>query len=238
MFRLALALLLASPAAAQIVTDRPDLTESTEAVRRLQVESGLLLDVEDSGSGGGSPDLSGPQALVRVPVVAGVEVRLGLPDYRVEDVANRNVDGLTDPSVGAKVELGAAGPWALAAIAEVSLPLGDAAFSGAASPLAILVAGRDAGAFSLGTQAEVRWDRDADRVEVGGTFVVGTSVSEAVGVFVEAAAGTTPGDPAVLAQTGATLLLSPDVQLDAALGLGLTEPAPDVFAGVGVSARF
>ena len=234
LFLLAALAVVPPPAVAQIVTDRPDLTESAEAVSGVQVETGVLLEVEDRGPDDGSLDVSGPQALVRVGVVPGVEARLGVPDY--VDAAGQS--GFSDPSVGAKVELGAVGPWAFAGIAEVSLPLGNDGLSGAASPLGIVIAGRDLGALSLGTQAEVLWDRDADRVEVGGTFVVGTSLAERVGAFAEVAGGSTSGAAAVLLQIGSTLLVSPDVQLDAFLGAGATAPAPDVFGGVGVSARF
>ena len=183
-------------------------------------------------------NVAGPQALLRVEVVPGVEARLGLPDYAVADVDASGSGGFTDPSVGAKVELGAVGPWAFAGIAEVSLPLGEDGFSGAASPLALLVAGRDLGTLSLGTQAEVLWDRDTDRVEAGGTLVLGAGLSERVGAFAEVAGGSSPDGAAGVVQVGSTVLLSPDVQLDAFLGAGATDPAPDVFGGVGFSARF
>ena len=240
MFHLPIALVcpvLAAGAQAQIVTDRPDLTESTAAVARLQVETGLLLEVEGSADGGRAHAVSGPLALVRVPLAAGVEGRVGLPDYRVERAAGQSAGAFGDPSVGAKVELGAVGPRALAAIAEVSLPLGDGEPSGRASPLGLLVAGRELGPVSLGTQAEVLWDRGAGRVEVGGTFVVGTGLSERVGAFAEVAAGTAAGALSALAQTGLTLLLRDDLQFDAALGVGLTDPAPDAFGGLGVGVR-
>ena len=144
MFRLLALALLAGPVAAHIVTDRPDLTESAQAVSGLQIETGLLVDYTERGADE-IVTVAGPQALVRLGVAPGVEARLGLPDDQVLDVG------------GAKAELGAVGAWDLAAIAEASLPRGDDRFSGAASPLAILVAGRDLGDLSLGTQAEVRW---------------------------------------------------------------------------------
>ena len=239
MFRvLTLSLFLAPTVLGQIVTDRPDLTESTEAVSGVQLETGLLIEADDRGAGNGSLDVSGPQALVRVGVVPGVEVRLGLPDYVVVGADAEGLGGFSDPSVGAKVELGTVGPWAFAGIAEVSLPLGDDGFSGAASPLALLVAGRDLGTLALGTQAEALWDRNTDRVEVGGTLVLGAGLTERVGAFAEIAGGSTPDGGAVVVQVGSTLLLSPDVQLDAFLGAGATDPAPDVFGGIGFSARF
>ena len=143
--------------------------------------------------------MSGPQALVGLGRGRGLEARIGLPDDRVADVGATGAGGFTAASVGAKLEVGAAGPWSFAAIAEVSVPLED---GDAVSPLAVLVAGRDLEGASLGGQVEVTWDRAADRVEVGATAVLGAALSGRVGAFVEAAAATTPGGPAVLAQTG------------------------------------
>ena len=80
-------------------------------------------------------------------------------------------------------------------------------------------------------------DCDLDRVDVGGPFVVGVALTERVGAFAEAAAETTAGDAAVLAQIGATVLASPDVQFGAFLGAGVAGPVPDVLGGVGLSAR-
>lgn len=224
---------LAAPASAQIVTDRPDLTESTEAAAGVQIETGLVVERSQEVT-----DVTAPQALVRIGLAPGVEARLGLPDYRVLDLGGADRGGFTDPSVGVKAELGALAGWDVAAIAEVSLPLGDDAFSGSASPIALLIAGRDLDVFSLGTQAELRWDRDADRVDVGGTFVVGASFTERVGAFAEAAAASSAAGTEALAQVGATFLVSPDTQVDAFVGAGLTDVAPDVFGGVGFSTRF
>ena len=238
MFRaLAFVTVTVTAAHAQIVTDRPDLTESAVSVDvgQIQIESGVLATDE-----GEATSVAGPSALVRIGVVPGVEARLALPDYLAidPDGAGPTVDGFTDPSIGAKVELATVSGWDLAAIAEVSLPLGDDVFSGAASPLALFIAGRDLGGLSLGTQGEVLWDREADRVDVGGTAVLGVSLTDAVGAFFEVAGGSSAAGASVLTQIGSTLLLSPDVQLDAHVATGLTAAAPDLLGGVGLSARF
>ena len=68
--------------------------------------------------------------------------------------------------------------------------------------------------------------------------MVGASLAERVGAFAEVAGGSTPDGAAVLLQIGSALLVSPDVQLDAFLGAGATDPAPDVPGGVEFSARF
>jgi len=225
------------PASAQLVTDRPDFTESAVAVpaTRVQVEAGASFEVVDTGAGGGAFGVSGPEALVRLGLADGFEARLGLPGYRIADVTRPDDRGFTDLALGAKAGLARFAEWAVAAIVEVSIPVDSDA---SVSPLAILIVGRDLGAVSLGAQTEVVWDRTTDRTEVGGTAVVGVPLAEHVGGFAEVAAGTTPDGAAVLAHTGVTLLHSPDLQLDAHGGLGLTAAAPDAFGGLGLSVRF
>lgn len=231
-----LALFVAGVASAQetppLATDRPDFTESAVVVplQTIQLEAGLTLSDE------GETSLSGPEALVRIGVARSLEVRLGLPSY----VAVDDASGVDDPSIGVKVAFGEAAGWALAAIAEASLPLGDARFgSSSVNPLFLLIAGRDIGAFSVGTQAELGRDSDADRTDIGATLVVGRGLGARAGAFLEGAIGSTPEGPAaVVVHHGYTVLLAPTVQVDARVGAGVTRTAPDLFGGFGLSVRF
>ena len=251
---LALALFLTVPVAAQdLVTDRPDFTESAVAVpyRSVQIETGVTVARLDLPLGLGATELSGPEALVRWSFVPGAELRVGLPDAGViwfddlvrpdgtVEVEGATVDGVSDGSLGAKVELGAVAGWDLALIGEASVPLGDGNFgSTVVSPLAILIAGRDVGALSLGTQAEVRWDRVADAVELAATAVVGTEVAPGVGVFGELFGDLVQDELGLLGHAGVTVAVAPLVQLDLHAAVGLTDAAPDALVGAGVSARF
>ena len=243
-----LVLLLLGPSASTqpLVTDRPDFTESAIAVPfgSVQLESGAT-----SERAGGATTISGPEALVRWSFVRGAELRIGLPNavairtdaIPIGDaiVPAQTLRGVSDASLGAKVELGAVAGWDLALIAEASIPLGDDAVgTTVASPLAILIAGRDVGAVGLGTQAEVRWDRVLDQVELGGTAVVGTEVVPGVGAFGELAADLVEDRLGLLGHAGLTVAVAPLVQLDLHAGVGLTDAAPDALVGVGVSARW
>lgn len=229
-------LIAASAASAQdappLVTDRPDFTESAVVVplQTIQIEAGLTVSDE------GETSLSGPEALLRIGVARSVEVRLGLPSY----VAVDDDSGVADPSIGLKVAFGEAAGWALAAIAEVSLPLGDERFGAASvNPLFLLIVGRDVGAFSVGAQAEIARDLDAGRTDAGATLVVGRGLGARAGTFLEGAVGSTPEGPAaVVVHHGYTVLLTPTVQADARVGAGITETAPDLFGGFGLSVRF
>ena len=229
--------LVAGPATAQdLVTDRPDFTESAVAVPlgSVQIETGGTLTVE-----GDANVFSGPEALVRWSFIPGLEVRLGAPDGVATRAGGETLDGFTDASLGLKAELATVGGWDLAAIVEASVPLGDEAFgSTVVSPLAILIAGRDIGAVSLGTQAEARWNREADTAEFAATAVVGTEIVPGLGVFGELAGSLVDDEVGLLGHGGLTYLVAPLVQLDLHAGVGLTDAAPDALLGVGASARF
>src|SRR5579884_1334679 len=96
--------------AAEISTDRPDFTESTDtiSVGTVQFEAGVLLSRHDL-SDGPVRDLAGPQTLIRVGLFKAVELRLGSNGFTTESI---RVDGQTlrhsggtDPQIGMKVTL-------------------------------------------------------------------------------------------------------------------------------------
>lgn len=232
---LALVLVLSAPAAAQpIATDRPDFTEGTSSVAfgRLQVEAGTTLAREP----GVGTVLSVPEMLLRAGLGSGFEARIALPDFVGTAPFTAEADGsLADALVGFKAELGQAAGLDAAVIVEVSV-FGDTG----PSPRALFVVGRDVGpAFSVGGQAEATYDREAERVLVGGTLVGGLGLSRRVGTFAEVAASAVPGGPAaVVLHHGYTVALAPALQLDAHGGVGITATAPDVFVGAGLGVRF
>ena len=233
----ALAVVLTSSASAQpLVTDRPDFTESPSAVEpgRFQIEGGATVSVfRDAGEN--LIEFVAPEALVRVGLLPGLEGRVTTPDYvraifgrAGEDVV---VDGAGDPTVGLKAEIGRFGGTDVGIIAQASIPLGDDEFGNdRVIPGAILTAGGDiTETISAGAQVETVYYGDGNgpfggSLTVGGTVVVGLAVDEQVGVFAElvledVVEGVT--NPYALVHTGATLLLSPDAQLDAHAGIGL-----------------
>ena len=230
--------LLAAPAvqAQDLVTDRPDFTESPVAVPlgSVQIEAGGTLTLE-----GDATEYAGPETLVRWSFLPGAEVRVGLPDYRAVRAGGATVDGVTDGALGVKVELATLAGWDLGFIGEASVPLGDDAVgSTVVSPLAILIAGRDLGAVSLGTQAEARWNRETDTAEFAATAVVGTEIVPGLGTFGELFGELVEDRLGLLGHAGLTYRVAPFVQLDVHAGVGLTEAAPDALLGVGASARF
>ncbi|OZC04167.1 transporter [Rubricoccus marinus] len=252
LYILALLAFAAASGAQPLTTDRPDFTESPLAVEqgRFQIELGTTF--EEAGSEG--PLIVAPEALVRLGVLPFAEIRLGLPNYlRFEGesraTGTRADDGWTDPSVGLKLELGSLAGVDLAFLGSTSIPVDENAEvlgtfgSNRLVPSFLLIAGTDlAPGLSLGTQGGITYNGPgADDADLAATLVFGYSLADQIGAFAEVAISdrvSVDAPASILVHTGATLLLSDDVQLDAHVGAGLTETAPDYLVGIGASARF
>ncbi|MEL6615635.1 MAG: transporter [Bacteroidota bacterium] len=239
----------AAVGAQPLTTDRPDFTESPLAVApgRVQVEVGTTF--EDFGDG--FTQFIAPETLVRIGVLPFAEVRLGAPNYVVRDRGLPDEAGLLrgtdDPAIGLKLELPSPAGIDLAFLPSTTIPLkdDDPEVFGAErlQPSFLLIAGTDVTpTISIGTQGGIAYlEPGLDGAELAGTFVVGVSLTEQASVFAEVAATDIidlDAPAAVLLHTGATLLLSDDLQLDAHVGAGLSDTAPDYLVGVGASARF
>jgi hypothetical protein len=227
--------LLASVAHAQapeLVTDRPDFTESGLVVPlgRIQIEGGLTW-----AHGGDANVVSGPELLARYTPFPRTELRLGAPDYVG---AGTDASGFSDASVGAKVQLGPVGAWDLAIIAATTLPIGeDGVGSGTFDPEVLLTTGR-ALAPGVDLGAQVSGARSDDAFLFGATLVGGASLSERLGAFLELALeAPEAGGAGLLLHHGYTFALAPAVQVDAHAAVGLTDAAPDVLLGAGLSVR-
>jgi hypothetical protein len=236
--------LVPASGAQSLVTDRPDFTESPLAVpaSRVQIEFGTTFQEFDEGA----TSVNAPEALARIGLARGLELRVGLPEFTRDETGPGQLrvvnEQATDPSVGAKLELGEASGVALAVIAETTLPVFDGIEPEEAVQTVILTAGRDLSPrLSLGSQVSASYNETPDRLRLGATVVLGFALADQVGVFAELAASDPVGvtvDAEVLLHSGATLLLTDDLQLDAHAGLGLTDFSPAYLVGVGASARF
>ena len=219
----------------ELITDRPDFTESGVTVPRgrVQIESGILYDqVVDTGN------VVFPEVLVRWAPLNQFELRFGLPNYVAGDFSG----GLSDGSVGAKVQFGPIGSWDLGLIAAVSLPVGEAELtSGTVDPELILIAGRNLSSrVSLGAQGMLVYDGAEDVWQIGGTLVVGAGLAERAGTFVEAVViDQRRNSVFVMLHHGYTYLLTPTLQLDAHAGFGFFEGGGgEGLVGIGLSTLF
>lgn len=226
-----------------LVGDRPDFTESAVAVApgRVQVEAGYTF----TRSGGTRVHDVG-EGLVRVGLVPGAELRMGVESFAVVDAPGPgSVSGVRDPSLGAKLALPEPSSPALpkaALLVGTTLPVGsDALGAEGLRPGATLALGWEP-ADRLGLGANAGYTREEDggrRVdEVSASGAVSWQLTPAAGVFAEYfGLFRDVGRDENFLSGGATLALGPDLRLDARAGVGLDGPGPDYFVGAGVVVR-
>lgn len=260
-----IAALAAGPLTAQdtppgeLVTDRPDRTESAAVVAPgyVQVETGVLL-TRDEGGGAEVEGVEGPGTLVRIGLGGRTELRLGWGGWVREEVDGAGprggtitVDGAADAEVGAKVRLrNEAGRLPEAALlVGVSVPVGDEELTSDRYDPSILLslAHTLSERLALGYNAGVAWSSapgETGATETSSHLVysaaLGLGLGERLGAFAELFGEEpidAPGSSAVSLDGGFTYLLRPNLQLDLFAGAGLTDDAPDWFAGAGVSFR-
>jgi hypothetical protein len=238
-----------------LVTDRPDFTESAVSVApgRVQLEGGYTfsqVEAEKTHTVG--------ELLARFGALDRLEFRLGINSavfQSAQDSADvpasppRSVQGLDDITLGLKVELlrpppSKPGLPRLGLIAGTSIPTGRSDVgANRVQPGATLAAGWDLTDWlSLGTNVGYAYlEGDDGRFdELAGSAAFGFGLTRRLGAFAEWF-GTFPlpadRDEANTINAGATYLLSPSLQLDTRIGVGLNGPRPNFFVGAGAAWR-
>ena len=240
----------------RIVTDRPDVTESSATVGRgrIQVEMGYTYTSDKEGN----VHLRGhsfPEVLLRVGAFADwCELRLGW-NYGVErlneDGLQTRFSGSDDLYVGVKLALVEQKECLpeVALVLQATLPTGAEAFSAnRILPGFNLLYGWDITDFlSCSGSTSLNAARDGlshSYTELLQAFTVGYSLSDRLGAYTEWFALIPHGhlDPATATQQyfngGFTFLVNNDVQLDVRAGVGLNRAADDFFLGSGLAFRF
>jgi len=242
-----------APAAAAdaLATDRPDFTETTEAVARgvVQAEAGFThVSVTNGVDATGLPEL-----LLRIGLAERVELRLGAPDAIWTRLGGTEATALGadendtqfsrgDASVGFKVELAPVGfPIGLAAIPILGLATQDTEDKDPVPELLIAWSRDLPRGWSLGGIVGHAWaqgQRPGEDNVLFPTVALAAPLSESVGVFVEWFAEFADGAEASHSlHHGYTLGFGPDLQIDVHGGVGLSKSAPDYFVGAGVALR-
>jgi hypothetical protein len=225
----------------EIVTDRPDITESGIVVPKgsLQAENGLTLT---SDHGQRTLDLS--ETLLRLGVGSRTELRLMIPNYSY-GVGGRNpAFGFGDVAVGVKKQLGPLlNGFDLSVIAALSLPTGaDRISSHSVDPFLKLPWSRDLkGRWSVGGMFSMFWNTDEGRRNFTWepTFYVERQITSPLDLFIEYA-GDYPqrGGARQVMHIGGAYKVTPKQQVDLHFGAGLSPGAPKRFFAVGYSFRF
>ena len=233
---------VASAQSPDLVTDRPDQTESATVVPRglMQVETGYLFARDGNVDG-----YEVPGTLFRIGLGGRTELRIGHAGM----VGGEGRHGAGDSELGAKVNLiERADGWRpeLAILGGLSLPTGDDGFSSDGVDPSFLVsfAHELSPRLSLGYNVGAAWESSADQPDrdafIVYSLVLGVGLTDRRGAFLELfgdrqTMGTTATSVSV--DGGLTFLLTDIVQLDVYVGSGLRGPTDDVFVGTGLSFR-
>ncbi len=230
---LALPVFAAEPALPELVSDRPDYTESTETIRPgfTQLEGGWRWEGHNR-----SNSTTGPSPLLRIGLASRLELRLGSDGYQIESTVGQRNSGGSDFEVGAKLRVAEQARWrpAFSVITAVSVPVGGARFSsGGLDPFLKLCWSKSLPhGFDAGVNANFRWDTgEAETfVERGYSLTVGHKLPAGLRGFAEVYRVSPIVDDErshVVADAGVSRMLGKNVQLDLEVGrtLGARTPA-------------
>ena len=228
----------AAPGDPEIVTDRPDVTESSIVVpvASLQFENGLTWTTDH-----GAQSVDFPETLVRLGILARTEFRFVVPNYLY---GTGLVSGFGDLAIGMKRQLGPLpGGIDLSVIAAVSLPTGSHGFtSGGYDPFVKFPWSKDlAGGWSIGGMQSLFWNTDGGRRNGvwEPTFYLEKQIIEPLDAFMEYTGDYSQrGGPKQLLHFGTAYKLNALNQVDFHFGFGLSHATPNHFFAVGYSVRF
>ncbi|PWD99803.1 transporter [Marinilabilia rubra] len=226
-----------------LVTDRPDMTESTVSVAPglMQIESGFHYE-SDEVEEMNSISRNFNSTLLRYGLVDGLEFRFGL-GYSSFSIPGNTESGFEPLSFGFKYEMfKQSGILPEMAVLNTFVPdfTGSSAFQPEAWQGEILGAmSWGLGEIGLGANVGVAFDGNSNGAAFPYSLALGIPVSSSVGGFVEVfGLLAEEAGPMHSGNLGLTWLLNHDFQLDAYTGFGLNDRAVDWSAGFGLSYRF
>lgn len=229
----------------EMVTDRPDFTESAVTIPkgRVQLETGYVYTRT-----GNDTERGMEETLLRIGLSDRVELRVGIPNYiRVTECGVTRSD-FDDSFLGMKWVLrkGNDGGAGIALLAGTTLPTGSRAVAEhKAQPEAVFVVEGDlSDKISAGINLGMGRPSDGGQRfnQVFGSATVGYDFTDKLGGYVEVYAFNRTeagGSTQKYFNTGLTYLTRPDLQFDARVGFGLGNGnGRDRYYGVGVSKLF
>jgi len=233
------------PSAPELVTDRPDFTESSEVVGHgvVQIESGLTLEQTDRQT----RQVSAPQVLVRVGLGPRFEFRFAGDGFVSQSLQTPSgpvrTSGRSDLEIGGKLKFLAADRAGMdvAVIPFLSLPTATSGFStNGYDPGFKLTVARDlARGFGLSGnlnfanvtgEARRAWEREA-------SLSLGHGLGGPFGAYWEAFGTLTGSGCDCTVNSGVTMALGANGQIDVEVGRGISGQAQDWFVGVGFAVR-
>lgn len=251
----------------EIITDRPDRTESPQTVgkNKFQIETGLeyssfkfnTILTDETGMELGVSEfkiktLTAPTTLLRYGILKNVELRLGIDFDRAAltsdmfEFDNNQKLSLNPPKLGAKVEIakGEGIKPDFSVIGAFTLPNIGAEDKQTqyVVPELILAFSNDINdKFSVGYNFGIETTHKINITDFFYSVSLGMSINSRLGAFAEFF-GDTPNDDYSISNRsvdgGLTYLIKNNIQVDAYGGLGLSEDANDFFLGTGIAFKF
>lgn len=233
----------------ELVTDRPDQTESSSVVPKgsVQIETGAVLEVKDFADT--DPEIKLSQyhlatTLIRYGLTDRLELRFGSEFERdkIQVGSRESVEsGLNGLELAAKLALRDESGFIpeAAVIVSAGLPVGNKDLTGDQVTPGFLLAFSHtlSDKLGLGYNLGGAWDGDQN-LETQYRVALGIGLTKSLGGFVEFY-GFKPKnvDAQLLFDAGLTYLIFSNLQLDASFGKALTDEAMDWFVSGGVSIR-
>jgi hypothetical protein len=233
---------------AELITDRPDQTESSTVVphKSLQIETGFVLENTDNDMIN-TKSFAYNSTLLRYGLRENFELRLGL-EYLGEEIKNKLSDstnkfsGLSPLYLGFKVKIAEEDGVKpeIAFLGGLVLPFSAEEYfkpSYSAANIRFSFSHTLSERFSLGYNLGAEWDGESPVPGYFYSFVLGAGLTEKTGIFLESF-GLLPeeGDAEHLLDGGITYLLLPNLQLDLSGGIGLQNTI-DNFISFGLTYR-
>ncbi len=251
----------ADPMNQPLITDRPDFTESTEAVPtgHVQLELGYTFSQDREGPVR-VQDNTTPELLLRIGLAKNLELRIGWEGYTYSRVrtetktksgttveSESRFQGSNDLTLGFKLKLADQKGWLphTGIIGEISVPTGSInQSSGDVDPAIKFLWAYDLNdRYSVAGNLNVAVPSENDRrfIQASASLSLGVALTGRIGTYAEYF-GFYPGsngtDASHSLNAGVTYLVQNNLQFDVRAGFGLNEEADDFFTGVGLSWRF
>lgn len=232
----------------ELITDRPDHTESASIVPRrlLQIETGFVME-NNFDEGTKFRSFAYNTTLLRYGLLDNLELRLGL-DYLGEKTSilntnTGNISGFGPIYTGFKVKVREEDGWKpeTAFLGGLVFPFTagkDFKPAYTAVTLRFAFAHTLSDRFSLGYNLGAEWDGFSARPGYYYSVVLGAGLTEKLGVFIENHGMFHEKSISEhMMDTGFTYLLLPNLQLDLSGGIGLNKHAVSNFIGAGLTWR-
>lgn len=233
----------------ELITDRPDQTESSAVVphKSLQIETGFVMENKETYFTE-QRSYAFNTTLLRYGLLKNFELRLGM-DYLGDKVSiknsdtTNNVSGLSPIYTGFKIKIADEDGWKpeTAFLGGLVLPFTadkDYKPDYSAANIRFSFAHTLSDRFSIGYNLGAEWDGETAVPGYFYSLALGIGITDKLGMFVEGY-GLLPeeGDSENLFDVGFTYLVFPNFQLDLSGGIGLNDNAVDNFLSLGLTYR-